>query len=112
GGATTLSWEATAKSRCTARGAWHGPRSERGTEVVDHIASGAMFELECDGDGGSGVAKVSVRVAPEAAQERTPPPATDDARTHGLVRTGLFASAMLLLLGAFGPRRCRRSARR
>jgi len=117
GGATTLRWEATPHSRCAARGAWHGPRNTQGSEVVAGIFAGAQFELECDGDGGSGVAKVSVHVARAAAQDlprttQNPPRTTiDDTQTHGLGHADLLVDA-LLLLGAFGAPARRRLSRR
>jgi len=108
GGSTTLTWQATTQSRCSARGAWHGPRTARGTERIDGIEAGALFELECEGDGGSGVAKATVQVS--RATTRDPPPdsqdqpstATYDSQTHGLGDAGVLTNALLLLLAALG----------
>ena len=81
GGATTLVWEATSSSRCAARGAWHGPRTTRGTEVVGGIVAGARFELACENDGGASVAKTTVQVTPASAPEPAPPASSDSSRT-------------------------------
>ena len=71
-----LVWDATSSSRCAARGAWHGPRTTRGTEVVGGIVAGSRFELACENDGGASVAQTTVQVTPASA----PKPAWATAR--------------------------------
>ena len=110
GGAATLTWEATATSRCAASGAWHGPRTAHGREVIKGIVAGAQFDLECEGDGGTSFAKAMVQVTQAPAPEDpVPPPDSSHSHTNGLGDAGPVTAALLLLLGALGTPRRRRS---
>ena len=104
GGRTTVSWKATTTSRCTARGAWHGPRATHGSEVVDGIVAGSQFTLECQGDGGSTTAATSVQLA-TVAPEDTPPTTADESRTSGLGAVDTWLEALLVLGLLAGSRR-------
>jgi hypothetical protein len=96
GGRTTIAWKATATSRCTARGAWHGPRTTQGAEVIHSIVAGSQFTLECDGDGGSKTAATSVQLASVESAD-TPPATASLSRTNGLGGIDAWLDALLAL---------------
>jgi hypothetical protein len=116
GGETTVAWTATETSRCTAHGAWHGPRAAHGREVVAGIVTGSKFELECEGDGGSKVAATTVKLASVTTQE--PPPSTTtptparESTTNGLGAPDPLLDALLALGALAAVRRARNSRRR
>jgi hypothetical protein len=104
GGRTTIAWNATPTSRCTARGAWHGPRTAQGTEVIDGIVAGSRFMLECEGAGGSKVAATSVQLASAGPGDEPPAPASES-RTSGVGGSDAWLDALLVIGLAIAMRR-------
>jgi len=62
GGSTTLSWNTTDASSCTASGDWSGSKATSGSETISTITVDSEFVLTCDGAGGSSGDSVSVAV--------------------------------------------------
>ena len=63
GGTTTLSWQATGATQCTATGGWTGTRATTGNETVGPLVATTAFGLECTGAGGAASANTTVTVA-------------------------------------------------
>lgn len=66
GGMTTLSWNSTDATGCTASGGWSGTRPTSGSESSAALQAATTFTLSCTGAGGSAAqsASVSVTAAP------------------------------------------------
>ncbi len=62
GESTTLRWNSTHASRCSADGAWSGTRATNGEIKVGPLQNQATFSLTCAGDGGNAMAMISVAV--------------------------------------------------
>jgi len=65
-GSTTLSWNSTDATNCTATGDWSGNKGTSGSEIISGLTSGSQFMLACSGAGGSINDTVSVMVAAPA----------------------------------------------
>jgi len=52
-GSTTLSWNATDVTSCTATGDWSGSKGASGSETIDSITTNSQFTLTCNGLGGT-----------------------------------------------------------
>jgi len=63
-GSTTISWNSTNASSCSASGAWSGALGVNGSRVIDGIQQNASYVINCSGVGGSGTASVDVSVLP------------------------------------------------
>lgn len=62
GESTTLRWNSTHASSCSANGAWSGQRAPNGEIKVGPLQNKATFSLTCAGDGGNAMAMISVAV--------------------------------------------------
>ncbi|MEO1594061.1 MAG: hypothetical protein AAFS02_02310 [Pseudomonadota bacterium] len=62
-GAATISWDSTDTTVCTASGDWSGDKSAAGSEQTGPLQSTAVFNLSCDGPGGTASESVTVQVA-------------------------------------------------
>lgn len=62
GSRSTLSWNATDSTSCTASGGWSGSRPASGTEASGPINSTTTFGLSCTGPGGTSASGTSVTV--------------------------------------------------
>lgn len=67
GGTSTLTWEATNVSSCTASGGWNGSRAVSGSQSVGPLASSTSFTLSCSGPSGNVSKTVDVSVGSTAA---------------------------------------------
>lgn len=68
GGSSTLSWNSSNATSCTASGAWTGAKSTSGTETRTNLTANSTFTLTCTGAGGSANQSVIVTVT-----QPTPP---------------------------------------
>jgi hypothetical protein len=71
GGSTTLTWNTTNATACTASGSWSGAKGISGTEVRTNIVAASAFTLTCTGAGGSGTATANVLVMQAAGSFST-----------------------------------------
>lgn len=62
GNSTTLSWNASNASSCTATGGWSGSKPTDGSESSGTLSGDTTFELSCDGPGGTTSDSVVVTV--------------------------------------------------
>jgi hypothetical protein len=66
-GSSTLTWNASNASDCSASGGWSGPKALSGDEVVGPLAATTTFSMTCTGQGGSTTRSVTVTTASEAS---------------------------------------------
>jgi len=64
GGSSTLSWNSTNATSCTAVEGWSGPQATSGSESTGPLAATTTFILTCTGPGGSASDSVTVSVGP------------------------------------------------
>ncbi|HKU16466.1 MAG TPA: hypothetical protein VJQ52_18900 [Steroidobacteraceae bacterium] len=62
GQSTTLQWNSTGATACSASNGWSGAKDPSGTQQVGPLTSGATYELRCTGPGGSAAATATVTV--------------------------------------------------
>ena len=65
-GSTSLSWNSTDATSCTASGDWSGNKATSGSEVISGLTADSQFTLTCSGAGGSVNESTSVTVAAPA----------------------------------------------
>ncbi|MEO1320206.1 MAG: hypothetical protein AAFV30_06515, partial [Pseudomonadota bacterium] len=63
--ASTISWNSTDAESCTASGDWSGDKTLAGQEQSDPLQSTAVFNLSCEGPGGTASESVTVEVVPD-----------------------------------------------
>ena len=67
GGASTLTWNSTDATSCTATGGWSGAKATSGSQSTGALTTSTSYSLTCTGAGGtSNVATASVTVMPAA----------------------------------------------
>ena len=84
--ATTLRWQASNASSCSASGSWSGSRSTKGSEATGNLKGSRTYTLTCSGQGGTASESVVVNVAPpvvdtsdhSTGKGSTPAPASSD----------------------------------
>jgi hypothetical protein len=76
GGGVSLQWNSNDVSKCTASGAWSGPRAASGTQFVGGLTANVQFKLGCSGVYGpvEAAAEVSVRPQPPLSFLEADPP--------------------------------------
>ncbi len=62
-GSTTLRWDSTNATSCTASGAWSGSKSVDGSQSTGNLTSSRTYTLVCTGAGGSITRSVAINVA-------------------------------------------------
>lgn len=62
GASSSLSWNATNATTCTAAGGWSGSKATSGSETVRPTAS-TQYSLTCSGDGGSSSTSAAINVS-------------------------------------------------
>lgn len=62
GQTTSLQWNASNATACTASGGWSGAKATNGTQQSDALTAAATFTITCTGAGGSATASASVTV--------------------------------------------------
>jgi len=72
GAATTLSWNSSNATACTAGGAWSGTKPTSGSAATATLTVTSTFTLTCTGSGGSSTQSVMVNVTPAAAESSGP----------------------------------------
>ena len=70
GQASTLTWNSTNATACTASGAWSGNQPTSGSTSTGALNQTSTYNLSCTGAGGTGIASASVSVSSIV----TPPP--------------------------------------
>ena len=64
---TTLVWNSTDATACTASGDWSGSKPTSGSQTINALIANSSFNLSCTGPGGSANDSVSVTVAAPSA---------------------------------------------
>lgn len=72
GGFSTLSWDATSASRCTAAGGWQGDQPVSGAVTVYPVDVTTRYELNCEGVEARGEERVIVKVVSRAIRWSAP----------------------------------------
>jgi len=72
GGTSTLSWNASGASGCTASGGWSGAKSAAGSFTAGPINTSTTYQLSCDGPDGSSLAMVTVQVVDKILRWQAP----------------------------------------
>jgi hypothetical protein len=62
-GSTTLKWNSTNATGCTASGDWSGSKPTSGSQTINSLTSNSSFNLSCNGAGGTANESVNVTVA-------------------------------------------------
>ena len=62
-GSTTLSWNSTNATACTASGDWSGNKATSGSQTISALTATSSFNLSCSGPGGTVNDTVNVTVA-------------------------------------------------
>lgn len=62
GASVALSWSTSNATECQASGGWTGTKQLSGTVTVTNITQSTSFRLSCSGEGGGGLAEVTVQV--------------------------------------------------
>lgn len=70
GGSSTLSWNSTNATSCTASGAWSGSKATNGSQSTGALTSARTYSLNCQGSGGSVSRSVTVSVTAGAPAPR------------------------------------------
>ena len=66
-GSTSLTWDSTDATTCTASGSWSGSKATSGSQTINALTANSTFNLSCSGPGGSASDSVSVSVSPPSA---------------------------------------------
>jgi hypothetical protein len=66
-GSTTLNWNSTDATGCTASGDWSGSKASSGSQTINALTANSNFNLSCSGPGGSASDSVSVTVSAPSA---------------------------------------------
>ncbi len=61
GASVTLSWRTNNATECQASGGWSGDKQLSGSDTVTNIMQDTSFRMSCSGDGGGGLAEVTVQ---------------------------------------------------
>jgi hypothetical protein len=72
GGTSTLSWNATGATGCTAGGGWTGAQPASGSFTVGPIDATTTYQLNCEGPDGNGVGMVTVEVVDKILRWQAP----------------------------------------
>ncbi len=62
GSGTTLVWDSTDATTCTASGGWSGDRTTAGSELIDPVPNTTIYAMSCENSGGSVNAQAQVTV--------------------------------------------------
>jgi Calx-beta domain len=73
GGSSTLTWNSTNATGCTATGAWAGAQGSSGSRTTGALAATSTYTLSCSGSGGTASALKTITVI-SAAPAPTPTP--------------------------------------
>jgi hypothetical protein len=66
-GSTTLSWNSSNATSCTASRDWSGSKGTSGSQTINSLTADSVFRLSCTGPGGTTSNTVNVNVAAAAA---------------------------------------------
>ena len=72
GGSSTLSWEASDASSCTASGGWSGSQPTSGSFTVGPISNDTTYQLSCSGPSGTAMGMVTVQVVDKVLRWQAP----------------------------------------
>ncbi len=61
-GSTTLNWNSTNATGCTASGDWSGSKPTSGSQAISSLTTNSSFNLSCNGAGGTANESVNVTV--------------------------------------------------
>lgn len=87
GSASTLTWNSTNATSCTASGGWSGARATSGSTSTGNLTSNQTYNLSCTGAGGTANASATVTVT------ATPPPNDTTAPTVTMNLVGVTVDA-------------------
>ena len=73
-GTTTLNWDTTSATSCTASGDWSGNKGTSGAETINSLTIDSQFVLTCSGTGGAVNETVNVTVSPTEDPTNGPAP--------------------------------------
>jgi hypothetical protein len=84
-GSTTLNWNSTNSTGCTASGDWSGSMPTSGSQTINSLTTNSSFNLSCNGTGGTANESVNVTVVLSnngtALMSWTPPTENTDGST-------------------------------
>jgi plastocyanin len=72
GGSSTLSWDASDASSCTASGGWSGGQPTSGSFTVGPINANTTYQLSCSGPSGTAMGMVTVQVVDKVLRWQAP----------------------------------------
>ena len=72
GGSSTLSWEASDATSCTASGGWSGSQPTSGVFTVGPINANTTYQLSCSGPSGTAMGMVTVQVVDKVLRWQAP----------------------------------------
>lgn len=72
GGSSTLSWDASDASSCTASGGWSGDQPTSGSFTVGPISASTTYQLSCTGPSGTAMGMVTVQVVDKVLRWQAP----------------------------------------
>ena len=72
GGSSTLSWNASGASSCSASGGWSGSRPVSGSFTVGPINGTTTYQLNCSGSSGNSLGMVTVQVVDKFIRWQAP----------------------------------------
>lgn len=108
GSASTLSWNSTNATSCTASGGWSGTLAPSGSASSGSLTVTTLFGLRCDGAGGSGTAQATVTVTPppDATPPTAPPSLTASAASSTQASLSWGAATDNVAVTAYEVERC------
>ncbi len=72
GGSSTLNWDASDASSCTASGGWSGDQATSGSFTVGPITADTTYQLSCTGPSGTAMGMVTVYVVDKVLRWQAP----------------------------------------
>jgi hypothetical protein len=83
GGVSTLSWNSTNATSCTASGAWSGSKPTSGSQSTGALRAATTYSLSCTGNGGT-TATTSATINMQQAAGGSPVPAGTGCTSNGI----------------------------
>jgi len=88
GGSSTLTWNSTNATSCSASGDWAGAEPTSGSQVVSNLTAQSTYTLICDGAGGQAMSSATVSILPP---DTTAPTVSVTAPADGATVNGTIA---------------------
>lgn len=90
GASSTLAWNATGASTCTASGAWSGAKATAGSVSTGALTASSLYVLDCQSSTGS-TSRASVEVTVGSAAPNNNPPAISGTPASSVVEGSAYA---------------------